>query len=131
MPLGRLTCHLSAVLIVFLALSLPAYAVGTLHVLAWPGYADSDLVKDFERRFNAHVEVSFVSSDDVLRGKIGANQGGDFDVFAANTAEMQQYINQELVVPLQLSNLPNTAHQLPRFAVLTLSVARRFWFSAP
>jgi spermidine/putrescine-binding protein len=66
MHLGRLTCHLFAVLIVLLALSLPAYAVETLRVLAWPGYADSDLVKDFERRFNVHVEVSFVGSDDVL-----------------------------------------------------------------
>jgi putative spermidine/putrescine transport system substrate-binding protein len=92
MPLGRLTCHLSAVLIILLALSLPAYAVETLRVLAWPGYADSDLVKTFEKRFDVHVEVSFVGSGDVLREKISANQGGDFDIFAANTAEMQHYI---------------------------------------
>src|ERR1035437_8092863 len=98
MPLGRLTCHLSAVLIILLALSLPAYAVETLRVLAWPGYADNDLVKNFEKRFDVHVEVSFVSSDDMLREKISANQGGDFDVFAANTAEMQHYISQRLVV---------------------------------
>ena len=43
------------------------------------------------------VEVSFVSSDDVLRQKISANQGCDFDVFAANTAEMQHYIDERLV----------------------------------
>jgi len=102
-------------LTVFVALCLPAHAVETLRVLAWPGYADSDLVKVFEKRHDVHVEVSFVSSDDVLREKIGANKGGDFDVFAANTAELQYYIAEQLVAPLQLSNIPNTANQLPRF----------------
>lgn len=102
-------------LIVLLTLSLPGQAVETLRVLTWPGYADSDLVKLFEKQHGVRVEVSFVSSDDVLRQKISANQGGNFDVFAANTAEMQHYINERLVVPLRLANIPNTAHQLPRF----------------
>ncbi len=51
----------------------------------------------------------------MLRQKIGANQGGDFDVFAANTAELQHYIDERLVLPLRLANIPNTANQLPRF----------------
>jgi len=109
--LGRLITALSVALV----LSFPAHAVETLRVMAWPGYADSDLVKVFEKRFGVRVEVSFVSSDDVLRKKISANQGGDFDVFAANTAEMEYYIAQNLVAPLQLSAIPNIAHQLPRF----------------
>lgn len=108
-------CRLLAALSISLALNLPCHAVETLRVLAWPGYADSDLVKVFERRFDVHVEVSLVSSDDVLREKIGANQGGDFDVFAANTAEMSYYISRKLIVPLQLSAIPNTARQLVRF----------------
>lgn len=105
-------------LIVLLTLSLPGQAVETLRVLTWPGYADSDLVKLFEKQHGVRVEVSFVSSDEVLRQKISANQGGNFDVFAANTAEMQHYINERLVVPLRLANIPNTAHQLPRFRKL-------------
>lgn len=101
--------------IILLACSLQASALETLRVLAWPGYADSDVVREFEQRFHVHVDVSFVSSDDVLREKIRANQGGDFDVFAANTAEIQYYIDQKLIVPILLSNIPNAAHQLPRF----------------
>lgn len=107
--------RLLLLLIVGLTLSLPGQAVETLRVLTWPGYADRDLVKAFEKKFDARVEVSFVSSDEVLRQKISENRGGDFDVFAANTAEMQHYIDQKLVVPLHLSNIPNTAQQLPRF----------------
>ena len=113
--LDRPICRLLAVWSALLALSLPVYAGETLRVLAWPGYADSDLVKKFEQRFGVQVEVSFVSSDEVLRNKIRSNQGGDFDVFAANTAEMEYYLTQKLIIPLQLSAIPNTVHQLPRF----------------
>lgn len=101
------------------ALSGPGQAVETLRVLTWPGYADPDLVKAFEKKYDVRVEVSFVSSDDVLRQKIQANHGGDFDVFAANTAELQYYMAQQLVLPLQLANIPNTAQQLPRFREVT------------
>ncbi|MBI5429426.1 MAG: extracellular solute-binding protein [Nitrosomonadales bacterium] len=115
MRLRRFTHRLIAVLAVSVVLCAPARAVETLRVLAWPGYADSDLVQAFEKRHGVHVEVSFVGSDDVLREKVRANQGGDFDVFAANTAEMQYYIEERLVAPLQLDRIPNTANQLPRF----------------
>lgn len=101
------------------ALCGPAQAAETLRVLAWPGYADPDLVKAFEKKYKVRVEVSFVSSDDVLRQKIHANHGGDFDVFAANTAELQFYMAQQLVLPLNLANIPNTAQQLPRFREAT------------
>lgn len=98
-----------------LAMSMPIQAVETLRVLAWPGYAESDVVRAFEKQHGVRVEVSFVSSDDVLRQKISANQGRDFDVFVANTAELHHYIDQNLVVPLRLYNIPNTGNQLPRF----------------
>jgi putative spermidine/putrescine transport system substrate-binding protein len=100
---------------VFLVVCVPARAVETLRVLTWPGYADVDLVKAFEKSHDVHVEVSFIASDDALRETISVNQSGNFDVFAANTAEMQYYITQNLIVPLQLSNIPNTLKQLPRF----------------
>lgn len=100
-----------------LLLSSAAQALETLRVLTWPGYADSDLVKAFEQQHGVKVEVSYVASDDILRQKIGANRGGDFDVFAANTAELQHYMAQQLLLPLRLANIPNTARQLPRFRV--------------
>lgn len=111
--LGKRVAVMSLGLLI--AVALPAQALETLRVLTWPGYADSDLVAEFEKQYKVRVEVSFVSSDDVLRQKISANKGGDFDVFAANTAEMQYYNEQKLLVPLRLFNIPNTAYQLPRF----------------
>lgn len=89
--------------------------VETLRVLAWPGYADADVVAEFERRHQVRVDVALVKSDDELWARMSANQGGDFDLFAANTAELKRYIDSGLSVPLDLAALPGTAHQLPRF----------------
>jgi putative spermidine/putrescine transport system substrate-binding protein len=92
-----------------------ASAADTLRVLAWPGYADEDLVRAFEKRFNARVEVTIVSTDEALRGKLAANQGVDFDVFAANTAEISRFVEMDLIAPLDLAAIPRTREQLPRF----------------
>jgi putative spermidine/putrescine transport system substrate-binding protein len=92
-----------------------AQAQGTLRVLAWPGYADADLVRLFEQRSGAKVEVTFIDTDDVLWQKLSHHQAEDFDVFAVNTAELQRYIQDGLVVPIDTKAIPNTAHQLPRF----------------
>lgn len=107
-----------ALLVVFklcLLTALPAHSAESLRVLTWPGYADPDLVKIFEQRFGARVEVTFVASDDQLRQKLRSGDGADFDVFAANTAEIQRYIDQGLAMPLNLARIPNTGGQLPRF----------------
>lgn len=92
-----------------------AHAAPPLRILAWPGYADDDLVAAFEARHDIKVEVSFVTSDEVLRKKISRNNASDYDVFAANTAEMHQFIQQGLVQPLRLDNIPNQRRQLKRF----------------
>lgn len=104
---------LSALLCAFAAT--PIHAEETLRILTWPGYADKDLVDEFAKQHGVNVEVTLIDSDEVLRAKMQVNQGADFDIFAANTAEMQYYIDQKLVQPLQLANIPNTKRQLWRF----------------
>jgi putative spermidine/putrescine transport system substrate-binding protein len=110
------------------ALWLPLLALGpatpavagentVLRVLAWPGYADSDVVKAFEARFHATVEVTMVDSDEALWDKMhaGAAPHPQYDVLAANTAEIQRYRHEHMLAPLDLTQLPNTRRQLPRF----------------
>ncbi len=89
-----------------------------LRILAWPGYADADLVAEFERQSGVRVEVSFINSDDELWSRISHNNGADYDVFAVNTAELQRYIDHKLVLPLDLRRIPNRAGQLHRFQQL-------------
>lgn len=101
-----------------LLLGLPALAAGaaeTLRVLAWPGYADADLVQKFEKEHGVRVEVSLVGTDEALWEKISANGGRDFDVFAVNTAELQRYIAAGLTQPVNAARIPRLNRQLPRF----------------
>ena len=104
-------------LLTALALALPvsAWSADTLRVLAWPGYADADLVKVFEQRTGSKVEVTVIDSDEALWQRISARNGEDFDVFAVNTAELQRYIDKSWVIPIDTAKLPNVANQLPRF----------------
>ncbi|WP_367850141.1 PotD/PotF family extracellular solute-binding protein [Rhodoferax sp. WC2427] len=92
-----------------------AAAGEVLRVLAWPGYADADIVKTFEQRMGCRVEVTMVDSDVNLWQKISLHQAQDFDVFAVNTAELQRYIRQNWVQPIATATLPNLSRQLPRF----------------
>ncbi|MFM0737338.1 extracellular solute-binding protein [Paraburkholderia xenovorans] len=97
-------------------LSTPAAAAEkVLRVLAWPGYADADVVKRFEARYNAKVEVTLVDSDEALWAQLHAAPKPPFDVLAANTAEIQRYTHAGLLAPLDLASLPNTKKQLLRF----------------
>lgn len=96
-----------------------ALAMDVLRILAWPGYADPDVVAEFSRRFKVRVELSYVVSDDALFEKIRRNNGADFDVFAVNTAELQRYIDLGLSVPIDLGGIRNHANQSARFRDLS------------
>nr|WP_294863373.1 extracellular solute-binding protein [uncultured Pseudogulbenkiania sp.] len=108
------------ILTILLALAPPVFAAEkTLRVLAWPGYADPDVVKAFEARFHSKVEVTFVDSDESLWDKMHAGHDNTFDVVAANTVEIHRYTREGLLQPLDLARLPNTRFQLPRFRALS------------
>jgi putative spermidine/putrescine transport system substrate-binding protein len=99
-----------------LVVAVPAQAGDkVLRVLAWPGYADADVVRAFEKRYHARVEVTLVDSDESLWSKMHDGAEPPFDVLAANTAEIQRYTNEHLLTALDLAALPNTQRQLPRF----------------
>lgn len=96
----------------------PVQAATVLRVLSWPGYADPDFVAVFEKRHGVKVEITTVASDDVLRAKLASPDGAGFDLVAANTAEIARLVAQRMLIPLPVSNIPNTARQLPRFRQL-------------
>jgi putative spermidine/putrescine transport system substrate-binding protein len=93
----------------------------TLRVLAWDGYADPDWVKEFTKDTGIDVSVVFIGSDDEIWAKIKGSEGKDFDVMAVNTAQLQRYIDANLVTPWDLSNIPNQKEVLPRFRDLAPS----------
>jgi putative spermidine/putrescine transport system substrate-binding protein len=86
-----------------------------LRVLAWPGYADSDIVDAFASNFHVKVEVTFVDSDEALWTRMHSASPPPFDVLAANTAEIQRYARDKLLEPIDLARIPNRRLQLPNF----------------
>lgn len=90
-----------------------------LRILAWEGYADADTVLAFEKKYKADVDIIQINTDDELWERVNRNNAADYDVFAVNTAELQRYVNYGFSVPLNLANIPNRAHQLPRFRNLS------------
>jgi putative spermidine/putrescine transport system substrate-binding protein len=102
------------------ALPRPAFAVGTalaagasLRVLAWPGYAEPEVVQAFERRHGVRVELTTIDTDEAMWAR--ASRGDEFDVLALNTAELQRYLDAGLVQALDAARIPNRRRQLPRF----------------
>lgn len=90
-------------------------AAKVLRVLAWPGYADPEVLQGFTQRTGVRVDLTVIASDEAMRQRLQAGKGRDFDVFALNTAELQQYIDQGVARPIELERIPNTRRQLPRF----------------
>ncbi|RQS37435.1 extracellular solute-binding protein [Burkholderia sp. Bp8992] len=122
---GAVRRQLVILTIGLLAPVLPAFAASpetvndnVLRVLAWPGYADGDVVSAFETQFHAHVEVTFVDSDEALWSRMHSASPPAYDVLAANTAEIQRYAHERLLAPIDLSRIPNRRRQLPNFQQL-------------
>lgn len=106
-------------LLLLLCLAFPAWgATPVLRVLAWPGYAEPEVVKQFEQRHGVRVEVTTVNLDVTLWQKVSQNNAA-YDVFAVNAAELQRYIAAGLVQPLHPELIPNTRRQLARFRDLS------------
>ncbi|MCA7999464.1 ABC transporter substrate-binding protein [Burkholderia metallica] len=113
-----LTASLLAPAFAVFAASPEAVNDNVLRVLAWPGYADSDIVSAFEAQFHVRVEVTFVDSDEALWTRMHSAAPPPFDVLAANTAEIQRYAHDRLLTPIDLSRIPNRRRQLPNFQQL-------------
>ncbi|MEN0037701.1 MAG: extracellular solute-binding protein [Cellvibrio sp.] len=102
-------------LLLILLLAPTVWAKEHLQILAWDGYADADLVREFEKRYQVDVKVTLVYSDDELWSKVTEPNSDSYDLIAVNTAELQRYIAKGLVRSLDTNTIPNLNHQLPRF----------------
>lgn len=114
MKLGKLATGLASMALGLGLMATTALAEN-LRVMAWEGYADADWVKEFTKETGIDVDVVFIGSDDEIWAKIVGSEGKDFDVFAVNTAQLQRYIDANLVQPIDLAKVPNQAEVLPRF----------------
>lgn len=106
----------SILLIVALCSAGPAAgAAPALRVLAWPGYVEPEVLAEFRARHGVEVELTIVDNDDALLEKMRTRAGGDFDLVAANTAEIARYAAAGWLQPVDPERLPARVAQAPRF----------------
>ena len=96
-----------------------AEAAGTLRLLVWEGYADDDIVAEFEKKYDADVQVVYLTSDDEMWTKLKGSDGADFDLFSVATSGLGKFIDANLVKPIDVAKIPNLANQLPQFKDLS------------
>lgn len=100
------------------AAALPAVsraAAPRLRVLAWPGYAEPEVLQAFERETGARVELTVIDTDEALWQRLSARGGADFDLVSMNVAELARSRRAGLLQPVQTALVPATRRQLPRF----------------
>lgn len=108
----RIVC--STLLIAALAAG-TAWAAPALRVLAWPGYVEPEVVAEFRARHGVEVELTIVDNDDALLEKMRNRAGGDFDLVAANTAEIARYAAAGWLQPVDAERIAARRAQAPRF----------------
>ncbi len=86
-----------------------------LRVLAWPGYVEPEVVAEFRSRHGVEVEVTVVDNDDALLEKMRTRAGGDFDLVAANTAEIARYAAAGWLQPIDPAQIPARSAQAAQF----------------
>lgn len=92
-----------------------ATAAAPLRVLAWPGYVEPEVIAEFRARHGVEVELTVVDNDDELLARMRTRAGGDFDLVAANTAEIARYTGAGWLSAIDPAQIPARAEQAARF----------------
>lgn len=87
---------------------------GQLNAILWEGYATEESIAAFKEATGVDVNVTFIASNDEVFAKI-RSKTGQFDLVPATTDISQQYIEQGLVQPLNLAEIPNSGHLFDSF----------------
>lgn len=66
----------------------------TLSFLNWPEYMDPELIKSFEKQFNARVQELFFETDETKEAMILSTGGKGLDVVLSSGFKISRYIKQ-------------------------------------
>lgn len=104
-----------AVVAAFAALAaLPAMAQ-EVRLFSFEGYAEPEWVEPFESATGCKVNVAYTGSVDEMFAKMVGSDGADYDLISIDTSLFPRYLEQGLIIPYDMSKVPNTANLLPSF----------------
>ena len=105
-------CLLSASAVLFTAGFVSAQEV---RLFSFEGYAEPEWVDSFEAETGCSVNAAYTGSVDEMFAKMAGSDGADYDLISIDTSIIQRYVDNGLIIPFDMSMVPNTANLLPAF----------------
>lgn len=81
-------------------------ASNTLNILTWEGYHDPKWLGEFKRKTGITVNATNVGAPAEMFAKVKANPG-QYDIIFCTAGWFQNYVNSNLILPIDESRIPN------------------------
>ena len=75
--------------------------------LTWPDYIDTDVVAEFEKKFNAKVRFIYFESDDARDELLAQNNASSYDLILSSGISLTNYVSLGWVDAISESDVPN------------------------
>jgi len=84
-----------------------------LYVYNWADYIDEDVIKLFEEETGIKVQYDVFDSNESMYAKVKLS--GGYDVLFPSDYMIERMMNEDLLQPIDMANVPNAAHIDERF----------------
>ena len=106
---------IAAAALVLFAGGQAAAGEGEVRLFIFEGYAEPEWVEPFEAETGCTVNAAYTGSVDEMFAKMKGSDGADYDLISIDTSIVQRYVDAGLIIPIDMSRIPNTANLLPAF----------------
>ncbi len=86
-----------------------------VRLFSFEGYSEPEWVEPFTAATGCEVSVAYTGSVDEMFAKMVGSDGADYDLVSIDTSIVQRYLDQGLIIPFDMSQVPNTSNLLPAF----------------
>ena len=90
-----------------------------VRLFSFEGYAEPQWVEPFEAETGCKVNVAYTGSVDEMFARMVGSDGADFDLISIDTSIIQRYLDNGLIIPFDMSMVPNTTNLLPSFSAVS------------
>ena len=99
-------------LVMLLSLSPMAFAApkNEINIFMWSDYISDELIENFEKEFDARVNLSYMNDNADSITKLTAGAGSEYDLIMTCDAYMESLIAGGYLEELDLSKIPNSAN---------------------
>ena len=97
----------------------------SLRLYSWPDYLGSVALEDFSTLTGISVSADFYKDSDEVLSTIG-NSDNQYDIVIASYDYIEEMIGADLLMPLDHSQIPNTANLFPVFSDASFDPGRQY-----